>query len=310
MPSARPSWPSVLDVSFRTIYKQTEANVSSVRNQVFNVESSDRAYEKVSSASGLSRLVLKGEGDAIKYEDPTAGYPVTYSHLTRGLGSSITYELFEDDQYGVMRDRPRQLALAKERTLEQFAADIFNFGFTAGGGGTATFTAGDAVALFSASHPRTDGGTVQSNYTTADLAEDSLETAIVTMRATVDDKGQLMMIRPDTLLVAPALEKEARILLNSQGRVGTGNNDINPYQGALKVVVWDYLGAAAGGSDTAWFLIDSSAARLTWFNRSDRGVEGPEYDFDTKTAKWSVVVRNSVGFTDWRGVYGSTGTNL
>ena len=145
--------------------------------------------------------------------------------------------------------------------------------------------------------------------TTADLAEDSLEDAMVRMRATLDDKGQLMMIRPDTLVIPPALEKEARILLNSQQRVGTANNDINPYKGMLNIVVWDYLGSAAGGSDTAWFLLDSSMHRLTWFNRSDRGVEGPDYDFDTKTAKWSVVVRNSVGFTDWRGVFGSKGDN-
>lgn len=309
MPSARPSWPALLDVSFRTIYQQTMSNIASVRGQIFHVESSDRAYEKISSASGLSRLVLKGEGDAIKYEDPAAGYPVTYSHLTRGLGSSITYEMYEDDQFGIMKNRPKELALAKERTLEQFAADIFNYGFTAGGGGIATFTSGDAQALFSASHPRTDGGAVQSNLTTADLAEDSLEDAMVRMRATVDDKGQLMMIRPDTLVIPPALEKEARILLNSQGRVGTANNDVNPYKGMLNIIVWDYLGSAAGGSDTAWFLIDSSMHRLTWYNRSDRGVEGPDYDFDTKTAKWSVVVRNSVGFTDWRGVFGSKGDN-
>lgn len=309
MPSSRPQWPALLDVSYRAIYKQTEANIQSVRNQIFNVESSTRAFEKFSSASGLSRLVLKGEGDAIKYEDPAAGYPVTYSHLTRGLGSSVTYEMYEDDQFGVIRDRPKQLALAKERTLEQFAADVLNYGFTAGGGGTATFTGGDAKALFATDHPRTDGGTAQSNYTTADLSEDALEDAMVRMRATLDDKGQLQMVRPDTLVIPPALEKEARILLNSQNRVGTANNDVNPYKGMLNIVVWDYLGSAAGGSDTAWFLLDSSMHRLTWFNRSDRGVEGPDYDFDTKTAKWSVVVRNSVGFTDWRGVFGSKGDN-
>lgn len=309
MPSARPNWPDILDVSFRTIYSQTEKTFPSVYRNIFNVESSDRATEKTSSASGLSRLVLKGEGDAIKFEDPTQGYDVTFSHLTRGLGSSVTMELWEDDQFGIIKQRPRALALAKMRTMEQFAADIFNYGFTAGGGGIATFTSGDGKALFATDHPRTDGGTAQSNMTTADLAEDSLEAALVAMRATVDDKGQLMYVQPDTLVVPPALEKEARILLGSQGRVGTANNDLNPYKGALNLVVWDYLGSAAGGSDTAWFVLDSSNHKLTWFDRSDRGVEGPEWDFNTKTAKWSVVVRNSVGFSDWRGVYGSKGDN-
>ena len=58
-----------------------------------------------------------------------------------------------------------------------------------------------------------------------------------------------------------------------------------------------------------WVVIDSTQNGLTWFNRDDRGLEGPEYDFDTKTAKWSVVARWSAGFSDWRGVYGSKGDN-
>lgn len=309
MPSARPNWPDLLDPSFREVYVQTEANFPSRIGQIFTIENSTKATEKETSASGLSRLVLKGEGDAIKYEDPTQGYDVTYSHLTRGLGSSITMEMWEDDQYGVMKMRPRQLALAKARTMEQFAADIFNHGFTAGGGGIATFQSGDGQALFSTAHPRTDGGTPQSNMITADLAEDSLEQALTMMRATVDDKGQLASVMPDTLLVPPALEKEARILLESQGRTGTANNDINPYRGSLNLIVWDWLGAAAGGSDTAWFLLDSNGNRLKWFNRTNRGVEGPEWDFDTETAKWKVIVRNSVGFSDWRGVFASKGDN-
>lgn len=310
MPSARPNWPNLLDPSFRTIYSQTEQNFNSVYSQLFDVQNSTKATEKMAAVSGLSRLVLKGEGDAIKYEDPIPGFDVTFSHLTRGLGSSVTMEMWEDDQYGIMKQRPRELALAKMRTVEQFAADIFNHGFTAGGGGTATFTSGDGEALFSTAHPSSDDSVAdQSNLITGDLSEDSLEEVLVKMRSTRDDKNQLQYVQPDTLLIPPALEKEARILLQSTGRVGTANNDINPMKGALNIVVWDYLGAAAGGSDTAWYVLDSNNNKLIFFNRSNRGVEGPEYDFDTKTAKWSTVVRNSVGFADWRGVFGSTGTN-
>lgn len=309
MASFRANWADALDPSFRKIYGEEVAQLPSVHQSIFNMLTSSKNIEKDSSASGLSQLVLKTEGAAITYEDPTQGYDVTYTHLTRGLGSQITKEMWEDDQYGIMQRRPRDLARAKVRTLESEGSDIFNYGFTSGGGGDAAFTAGDAVSLFSSAHTRTDGGANQSNTTTADLAEDSLETAIVTMRATLDNKGQLEMVNPDTLLIAPAMEKEARILLESSGRVGTANNDVNPYQGRLKVVVWDYLGSAAGGSDTAWFLLDSSRHALNWFTRKDEGVEGPEYDFDTKTAKWSILVRNSVGFSDWRGVYGSKGDN-
>ncbi len=305
--SMRPTWPDVLDVTFRTIYGEELKQIPTKYNTIFNILTSDRQLEKDSSASGLSKLVLKNEGDALTSEDAILGYNVTYTHQTRGLESSITLEMWQDDQFNVMKRRPRDLAYAKMRTIEQFAADVVNFGFTYGSGGSVTFNGGDAVALFSTKHPRKDGGANQSNATTADLAEDSLETALVNMRATLDNKGQLQLIQPDTLVVPPALEKEARILLNSQGRTGTTNNDINPYEGALRLVVWDYLGSAAGGSDTAWFILDSKFHKLNYFNRADQGIEGPDYDFDTKSAKWSTLVRHSVGFSDWRGVYGSKG---
>ena len=305
--SMRPTWPDVLDVTFRTIYGEELKQIPTKYNTIFNQLTSDRQLEKDSSASGLSKMVLKNEGDVVTYEDAILGYNVTYTHQTRALGSQITLEMWQDDQFNVMKRRPRDLAYAKMRTVEQFSADVFNFSFTAGGGGLVTFTGGDTLALFSTLHTRKDGGATQSNATTADLAEDSLETALVTMRATLDNKGQLQLIQPDTLVVPPALEKEARILLNSQGRTGTANNDVNPYEGSLRLVVWDYLGSAAGGSDTAWFILDSKFHKLNYFNRADQGIEGPEYDFDTKTAKWSVLVRHSVGFSDWRGTYGSKG---
>lgn len=306
--STRPKWPSLLDPSFRTIFEGTEKQFPSQIAKIFNVNSSDKAFEKDTSVSGLGRLSQKPEGDAIVYQSPTSGYPVTYTHLTFATGEAITHEMYEDDQYNIIKKAPKRLALAKMRSREYYGADIFNYGFTYGGGGSALFNGGDGKALFATDHPLKSGGT-QSNMTTMDLDEDSLELGMVTMRATKDNKGELQMITPDTLLVPPALEKEARILLESQQRTGTANNDINPYKGKLNLIVWDFLGSAAGGSDTAWFLIDSTQNELNWFNREDGGVDGPEYDFDTKTAKWSVLARWSAGFSDWRGVFGSKGDN-
>lgn len=307
--SVSPQWPDILDPSFRKIYGDELKAIPSIGETLFHVETSGKNIEKDSSASGLSKLIRRSEGQAISYEDEVQGFDVTYTHVEDSLGTSVSNKLWEDDQFNVIRRKPANLARAKMRTQEQMLADIFNYSFTAGGGGLASFTSGDALALFSSAHTREDGGSTQSNYTTVDLNEASLETALVGIRTQLDHKGQLFMAKGDTLVVAPALEKEARILLNSQQRTGTANNDINPYQGALKLVVWDFLGSAAGGSDTAWFVIDSSLHQLNFFKRSDRGIEGPEYDFDTKTAKWSVDVRWSAGFSGWRGTYGSKGDN-
>lgn len=309
MASVRPAWPDILDPAFRKVYGDEIRQLPQLGMTIFNVDSSVKNIEKDTSATGLSKLVQKSEQAPITYEDEVEGFNVTYTHLTFGKGTSVSQELWEDDQFGVMRRKPQNLAQAKVRTQEQFAADIFNYGFTNGGGGSAPFTGPDSLSLFNTAHTREDGGATQSNQITSDLSEDSIENALVTMRATLDGKGQLMLVQPTTLLVPPALEKEARILMDSMGRTGTTNNDINPYKGRLEVVVWDYLGSAAGGSDTAWFIYDRAVHELNWFNRSDRGLEGPDWDFDTKTARWSTVCRWSAGWSNWRGIYGSKGDN-
>lgn len=309
MASTRPQWPDLLDPRFRKIYGDELKAIPTIGTSIFHTETSSKNNEKDSSASSLSKLIRRSESQAISYEDEVQGFDVTYTHVEDALGTSVSNLLWEDDQFNVIKRKPTNLARAKARSQEQMLADIFNYSFTAGGGGLSTFTAGDALALFSNAHTREDGGATQTNYTTSDLNEGSLETGLVTVRTTLDHKGQLFMAKADTLVVAPTLEKEARILLESSQRVGTANNDINPMQGKLKIVVWDFLGSAAGGSDTAWFLLDSSLHQLNFFKRSDRGLEGPEWDFDTKTAKWSVDVRWSVGFSGWRGTYGSKGDN-
>lgn len=306
--SVRPKWHILLDPSFRTIAHNTEKQFVSKVDQVFRMNTSDKAFEKDTSVSGLGRLTQIAELEPIQFESPVNGYPVTYTHLTFAKGEAISQQMYDDDSYNVIKRAPRRLMDAKMRTREFFAADIFNYGFTYGGGGSTFFNGGDGKALFATDHPIRSGGS-QSNMTTMDLDEDALETAILAMTSTKDNKGELQVMNPDTLLVPRALEKEARILLDSQQRSGTGNNDINPYKGAMKLVVWDHLGAAAGGSDTAWFVLDSSQHELNWFTRQDKGIEGPEWDFESSCAKWKVWVRWSVGFSDWRGVFGSRGDN-
>lgn len=310
MASIRDQWADILDPRFRKIYGDELKAIPSIGSTIFHMETSSRNIEKDSSASGLSKLIRRSENQAVSYEDEVQGFDVTYTHVDDALGTSVSKTLWEDDQFRVILRKPANLARAKMRTQEEMMAHIFNYAFTAGGGGVAPFTSGDALALFSSAHTREDGGATQSNYTTTDLNEGALETGIVGMRSTLDHKGQLFLSKADTLIVPPALEKEARILLNSQGRVGTANNDINPYQGALKLIVWDWLGSAStGGSDTAWFLLDTSLHELNFFNRIDRGLQGPDYDFDTSAARWKVEVRHSVGFSGWRGTYGSKGDN-
>jgi hypothetical protein len=116
-------------------------------------------------------------------------------------------------------------------------------------------------------------------------------------------------MNPDTLIVPRGLEYDAIKLMDSTlstipGGAGSGafaKNDINAIRGRLKVVVLDYL------TDTnAWFVADSQVHQLNWFWREKLSFKN-ETDFDTDIAKYKGRMRFSYGWSDWRGIIGSSG---
>ncbi len=292
----RSGFGDILEPGLHKIFDDKYNELGEVFPQLFHVESSDKDQEQDSAVTGFGYLQATGEGEAIQYEDPVQMYDVSYRHLKYTKGFKVSEELYEDDLYNVINKKPAALARSARRTREYYAATVFNNAFSSG-------TGGDAKYLCSTLHPRADGGATQSNASSTGitLTETNLETALLAMRSVTDDKGMKIMSKASTLLVPPALEKEANILVNSKLRPGSYNNDYNYYEGIVKVVPYDYL-----TSSTAWFLIDGSLHELYWYNRVL-----PEFkqdnSFDTGMALYKTRTRFSKGWSDWRGVWGSKG---
>ena len=128
------------------------------------------------------------------------------------------------------------------------------------------------------------------------------------MREIPDEAGNLVQFKADTLIIPPALEDTARRLLHSTLVPGGELNDTNEYLSRqdISIVVCDYLGEVAGGSDTAWFLQDSKRHELNFFWRKKFEFKWEE-DFDTFVSKYRGYCRYSYGYSDWRGIIGSKG---
>jgi phage major head subunit gpT-like protein len=296
MTSYRANFGDLLEPGLRQIFDDEFAEIPEVYSSIFHVDSSTHDVERESAITGFSLLEETGEGTPIQYEDPVQMYDVSYVHKKYTKGFKVSEELMEDDRYSVIKKKPAALARACRRTTESLAADIFNNAFSSG-------TGGDGKYLASYIHPRADGGTAQSNASTTGitLTETNLNTALLAMRSQVDDKGMKIGMKADTIVVPPALEKTANILLNSTLRSGTADNDANYYKGLLKVISWDWL-----SSSTAWFLLDSSQHELNFFWRIK-----PEFkqdnSFDTGMALFKARMRCSMGWSDWRGFWASKG---
>ena len=176
---------------------------------------------KKSEANRLWCRTSCAEGVVISYDSAQESFTARYNHETIALGFSITEEAMEDILYDSLSARyTKALARAMAHTKQVKSANPLNNGFN-------TFNC-DGVTLFSTAHPLVNGGTNANRPTTAaDLNETSLEDAVINIAAFTDERGLLIAARPRRLIVPPALQFVATRLLETEGRVGTADNDIN-----------------------------------------------------------------------------------
>lgn len=301
----------LIDPGIKKIWDDAFKQLAPKLAAIVRVESMQGAYEEEAAYAGLSEVRAVSEGETYTQDAVLHTYDTTFTAAKYGVLMPVTYELF-NDQFQKVAGKTESAAKAVQRKVEKLAHSMYVNGFS-----TSYTSYGDAKPLFSVSHPRADGGTAQSNAssTGVTLTEANLETQILLMRNALDDRGNLVDVIPTVLLVPPALEKEAIIITKSELRSDTAENDANVYNmseytgGMLKIVSSNYFGAAAGGSDTAWFLMDAGQHKVTWKWRERPSIVKLPDAVGAKNDVWywKASFRAAYGWSDWRGIVGSKG---
>lgn len=232
----------------------------------------------------------------ITYDEAQPDYMITYRHKKYAKGFVVEQDMLDDNQYSGILDRAANMGTSFSRFVQKDQASILNNAFTAG------TTAGyDAVALCSASHPRSQSdATAVSNTAALALNNTNLETAILAHMALGDDRGEEISIMPNLLIVPRALRKTAFELVESEYDPESAENAKNIHYG-LQFMTWEFL------TDTnAWFLVDTTLAKrfMKWYWRK-RAAFDAENDFDREARKFKGVMRYSFGWSDFRWIYGS-----
>ena len=269
--------------------------------EIFDKNTSTKAFEEEVSATGFGLAQIKTEGAPISYDTAEQGFVSRYTHATYALGFIVTQEMFDDNLYmEIGLKRAQSLAFSIRQTKEVVAANVLNRAFTA------AYTGGDGVELCSLLHKNKSGGTWANELTTAaDLSDTALEQACIDIAGFTNDRGLTIKVLPKKLIIPPDLEFEAARILKSIQQPGTANNDIN----AIRV-----LGKIPQGYAVNHFLTDADA----WFIKTDvtDGMKlfqrkpmsfGTDNDFDSTNAKFKSSERFSVGWSDPRGLFGSPG---
>lgn len=269
--------------------------------EIFETETSERSFEEETKLSGFAAAPVKNEGTSIAYDNAQEAWTARYNHETISLGFSLTEEAIEDNLYDSLSSRyTKALARAMAFTKQTKAAGILNSGFTAGVNG------GDGVPLFSTAHPLVSGGTNSNTPAVqADLNETSLEAAVIQIAGWTDERGLLIAAKPRKLVVPPNLMFVATRLLETEGRVGTADNDINALANNGSIPEGYTVNHFLTDTD-AWFLTTDVPNGMKHFVRSPMA-NSMDGDFDTGNVRYKARERYSFGWSDPLGMFGSQG---
>lgn len=267
---------------------------------LFEIDTSDKAYEEEPEITGFGLAPVKPQGSQIFYDTEVQGPVSRYTHVAYALGYIVTFEELRDDLYEVVsRRRAQQLAFSMRQTKENILAAVYNQGFNS------SFPGADGTQLFSTTHPTLSGN--QSNLLTvaADLSETAVEDLCIQIMQMTNNRGLKISGLPQSLNVPPQLWFDANRIYHSVLQNDTANNAINVLRatGAFPkgIKVNHYFSSA-----TAWFIRTNIPRGLQYFER-DKITFDQDNDFDTKNAKAACYERYSAFWSDWRGAYATPG---
>jgi hypothetical protein len=272
-------------------------------DKIFQVMTSQKAYELFVQLEGFGLANTKDQGGDITFDSRMQGFAPKFVHATLAKGYIVTEEALEDELYGQLDKGARALARAMNITREVEAHAVLNDGWDA----TVTMIDGDGDQLFSTSHSNGPSGGTYSNRLAveANLSEASLEDLISLVTTAEDARGLPAHLKAKRLVVASGVnEFNAQRIMGSVLQNDTANNATNAVRD-MKIISdgWmasPYLTAAQG-----WFLTTDAPEGLCFYQRKDITF-GQDNAFTSGNARFKASMRQSQGWGDARGAYGGS----
>jgi len=307
---------NVLEPVFRELYTREMKDKKDYIPMMFDVETSTKDTESVEMIGGEGLMEEWGRSNnQVFYDDVDELWQKYFKHRKYSLGREIERDFVDDLKLTAIKDRIRGMADATYKTQQMQGVEWFNNGnLTAGAvdfrGRVYDAKLPDGKALFATDHPYspTNSADVQSNLGNSPLSIDAWDNTAVKMQEWKDDRGNLMAVKPDTLIVSPYNARAAFQIAGIPGKgqgyePGSSDFNVSMYEGNIKVIVNPFF-----TNSKAWVAADNARMKraMKWFWRR-RPESGSITDFDTEVAKYKVVGRWSYGCIDWSFGFGHYG---
>ncbi len=274
--------------------------------EIYNTESSDRAFEEEVMLSGFANADVKAEGQGVSYDQAQETYTARYTMETIALAFAITEEAIEDNLYDRLSSRyTKALARSMSNAKQVKAAAPLNNGLP-GVAAASAFQTGDGKNLFATDHPTVSGTDVKNTLTTqADLNETSLEQALIDIAAFTDERGLRIAAKGVKMIIPSANQFNAERLMKSQGRTQTADNDINAIN-SMGMIPQGYRVNHFLTDADSWYIITDVPNGMKHFERTPL-TTSMEGDFDTGNVRYKARERYVYVCSDYRGIFGCEG---
>lgn len=283
----RSLWPGV-----KTWWGMSYDEQDAYYKKMYDMASSDKAYELAVEETGFGLAPVKPEGEPTKYDSAKALGDTKTRMISYALGFTITKEAIDDNLYQPLIPKYTK-ALARSMTATKEYKGALKF--------ANNDVLADGQPLFSASHPVLSG--TQSNVlgTQAALSRAALEDVCVMIDEAKDNRGIPVKIMPRALIVAPKNKFNAKRIVESYLDPDSSNNAINPMNDYFKdgVISNPYL---AGYNDDLWFVKTNAQDAFLHYVRKELELSN-DNEFDTENLKVKAYERYGFGLIDFRGAF-------
>ena len=301
VPHTSTQFADLLDPRFQRIWNDTYPQLPDMVSQLYTMQATNGRNDMRWSSVGAFGDIPQFTG-SVTYDDVSQGYDTTMTPLEFASGVQVERKLFDDDQYGIMDQRPVGLARAYNRTRQPHAFRLLNNAFSVD---TFFYNNSEGVALCSNSHTTTSGASTASgfdNLVTSALSATAVTAARIQMMGFRDDRANRIQTTPSAIYHPVDLYDVAEEIVKSAGKPTDATNAVNVHHNGYTLHSSVYM------TDTNnWFMTDESLRRECVFWSDRVGVEFAMIeDFDTLVAKWRLYARYGMAWRDWRFILGAS----
>lgn len=280
---------------------------------IINVRSAQAvAQANYTGKTGFGKLAKFSEGDDVPATARYKTYTTKVLYNAYGESVMVTKLQLEDRDFENELSEMKEFSRAYNQSVDESSMQLFNGGFatTVAVNGYDMTWYNDGNPQFSTVHATVvPGASTQSNASSTGirLSHDNLETGRLALTLQQTDNGRPMTLTTNPTLVVPVtLEKTAKETLDSMLTPENSNNALNFFKGSVNMVSSAFLDSANGGSNTAWFLINSQRNKLYYETRQEARIER-DVNILNKTVTFTVDARWANYSLEWKGTWGSKG---